>query len=178
MAAAASMVHPSTTRSPGLADVTATLSYQQLISSGTGMALAPSGLLHTSNHVIEGATSITVTDVGNHHTYAATVVGYYQSQDIAVLRLATASGLRTVSLTVSSAVKTGETVLALGNAEGQGGTPAAATGAVTALDQSITATGEGAGISEQMTVLVQAGVPLQSDDSGSPLVSPAGQVIG
>jgi len=42
------MVHPSTTRSPGLADVTATLSYQQLISSGTGMALAPSGLLHTA----------------------------------------------------------------------------------------------------------------------------------
>jgi len=55
--------------------VTATLGYQQLISSGTGMVLAPSGLLLTSYHVIEGATSITVTDVGNHHTCAATVVG-------------------------------------------------------------------------------------------------------
>jgi len=77
-----------------------------------------------------------------------------------VLQLATGSRLRTVSLTVSSAVTAGETVLALANAEGQGGTPAFATGAVTALDQSITATDEGAGISEQLTGLVQAGVPL------------------
>jgi len=68
--------------------------------------------------------------------------------------------------------------LAIGNVEGQGGTPAVATGAVTALDQSIAAIDEGAGISEQVTGLVQAGVQLQSGDSGSPLVSPAGQVIG
>jgi S1-C subfamily serine protease len=109
---------------------------------------------------------------------AATVVGYDQSQDIAVLRLAEASGLTTVSLAGSAAVKAGERVLALGNAEGQGGTPAAATGTVTALDQSITATDESAGISEQLTRLIQTDVPLQPGDSGGPLVSPAGQVIG
>jgi S1-C subfamily serine protease len=163
---------------PGLADVTATLGYRQETSQGTGMVLTPSGLVLTNNHVIEGATSITVTDVGNHHAYAATVVGYDQSQDIAVLRLAAASGLKTVSLAGSAAVKVGERVLALGNAEGQGGTPAAATGTVTALDQSIMATDEGAGISEQLTGLIQTDVPLKPGDSGGPLVSPAGQVIG
>ncbi len=163
---------------PGLADVTATFGYQQEISSGTGMVLTPSGLVLTNNHVIEGATSVTVTDVGNHHTYAATVVGYDQSQDIAVLRLAAASGLTTVPLSSSAAVQAGEKVLALGNAEGQGGTPAAATGTITALGQSITATDEGAGISEQLTGLIQTDVPLQPGDSGGPLVSPAGQVIG
>jgi len=163
---------------PGLADVTATLGYRQEISAGTGMVLTPSGLVLTNNHVIEGATSVTVTDVGNHHTYTATTVGYDQSQDIAVLQLAAASGLKTVVLAGSAAVKAGEKVLALGNAQGQGGTPAAAAGTVTALDQSITATDEGAGISEQLTGLIQTDVPLQPGDSGGPLVSPAGQVIG
>ncbi len=64
---------------PGLADVTATLGYQQAISAGTGMVLTPSGLVITNNHVIEGATSITVTDVGNRRTYQARVAGYDQS---------------------------------------------------------------------------------------------------
>jgi len=132
----------------------------------------------TNNHVIEGATSITVTDVGNHRTYRAVVVGYDQGQDIAVLQLAAASGLKTVSLSSSSAVTPGEKVLALGNAGGRGGTPAAATGTITAVGQSITATDQAAGISEQLTGLIQTSVPLQPGDSGGPLVSPAGQVIG
>jgi S1-C subfamily serine protease len=163
---------------PGLVDVTATLGYRQAISEGTGMVLTPSGRVITNNHVIEGATSITVTDVGNHRTYTAAVVGYDQGQDIAVLQLAGASGLKTVSLSTSSAVTIGETVLALGNAQGQGGTPAAATGTITAVGQSITATDQFAGISEQLTGLIQTSVPLQPGDSGGPLVSPAGQVIG
>ena len=163
---------------PGLVDVTATLGYQQAISAGTGMVLTPSGLVITNNHVIEGATAITVTDVGNHRTYTAAVVGYDQGQDIAVLQLAAASRLETVSLSTASAVTVGEKVLALGNAGGQGGTPAAATGTITALDQSITATDQSAGISEQLTGLIQTDVPLQPGDSGGPLVGPAGQVIG
>ena len=163
---------------PGLVDVTATLGYQQAISAGTGMVLTPSGRVITNNHVIEGATSITVTDVGNHRTYTAAVVGYDQGQDIAVLQLAAASGLTAVPLGTSSPVTVGERVLALGNAQGQGGTPAAAIGVVTAVGQSITATDQAAGISEQLTGLVQTSVPLQPGDSGGPLLSAAGQVIG
>ncbi len=163
---------------PGLVDVTATLGYQQVISSGTGMVLTPSGRVITNNHVIEGATSVTVTDVGNHRTYTAAVVGYDQGQDIAVLQLKAASGLKTVPLSTSPAVTAGEKVLALGNAQGEGGTPAAATGTITALGQSITATDQAAGTSEQLTGLIQTDVPLQPGDSGGPLVSPAGQVIG
>ena len=163
---------------PGLVDVTAMLGYQQAISEGTGMVLTPSGRVITNNHVIEGATSITVTDVGNHRSYTAAVVGYDQSQDIAVLQLGAASGLKTVSLSTPSPVTVGEKVLALGNAQGRGGTPATAAGTITALGQSITATDQSAGISEQLTGLIQTDVPLQPGDSGGPLVSPAGQVIG
>ncbi len=163
---------------PGLADVTATLGYQQAMAYGTGIVLTPSGRVITNNHVVEGATSITVTDVGNHRTYQATVVGYDQPQDIAVLQLAAASGLKTVSLSTASAVTVGEKVLALGNALGKGGTPVAATGTVTALGQSVTATDQSAGISEQLTGLIQTNVPIQPGDSGGPMVSMAGQVIG
>lgn len=163
---------------PGLVDVNATLGYAQVLSSGTGLVLTASGLVVTNNHVIEEATSITVTDVGNHRSYAADVVGYDQSADIAVLRLKGASGLRTVSLADSAAVTVGEKVLALGNAQGKGGTPAAATGTVTALRQSITATDQAAGISEQLSGLIQTDVPIQPGDSGGPLLSQAGQVIG
>jgi len=158
--------------------VTATLGYRDAISAGTGMVLITSGWVITNNHVIEGATSTTVTDVGNHRTYQAAVVGYDHGQDIAVLQLAATSGLETVSLSTSSAVSVGEKVLAQGNAQGQGGTPAAATGVVTALGQSIIATDQFAGISEQLTGLIQTDVELQPGDSGGPLVSPSGQVIG
>jgi len=173
-----SVSSPAARVDPGLVDVTATLGYQQAISAGTGMVLNPSGRVITNNHVIEGATSIAVTDVGSHRTYQAAVVGYDQSQDIAVLQLAAASGLKTVPLGRSPVVTVGEKVFALGNAEGQGGTPAAAAGTVTALGQSITATDQFAGISEQLTGLIQTDVPLQPGDSGGPLVGPAGQVIG
>jgi len=84
-----------------------TIGYQQAISEGTGMVLTPSGHVITNNHVIEGATSITVTDVGNHRTYRAVVVGYDQGQDIAVLQLAAASGLKTVPLSTSEAGDSG-----------------------------------------------------------------------
>jgi S1-C subfamily serine protease len=49
--------------------------------------LTSSGEVLTNNHVIEGATSIKVTDAGNGRTYPATVVGYDSSGDIAVLQL-------------------------------------------------------------------------------------------
>src|SRR6266487_4428990 len=76
---------------PGLVDVNTTLGYQNCRAAGTGMVLTSSGEILTNNHVIEGATAISVTDIGNGRTYAATVVGYDQAADIAVLQLQGAS---------------------------------------------------------------------------------------
>jgi S1-C subfamily serine protease len=50
---------------PGLVDINTTLSYQEEQAAGTGMVLSSSGEVLTNNHVIDGATSISVTDVGN-----------------------------------------------------------------------------------------------------------------
>src|SRR5579862_7599573 len=101
---------------PGIVDVTSTLGYQQATAKGTGIVLTSNGEVLTNNHVINGATSISVTDIGNGKTYKATVVGYDASQDIAVLQLAGASGLTTASTGDSSAVSVGDSVVALGNA--------------------------------------------------------------
>jgi S1-C subfamily serine protease len=163
---------------PGLVDVVAMLGYQQAESAGTGLVLTPSGEILTNNHVIEGATSVTVTDVGNGRSYMARVVGYDESKDVAVLRLRGASGLRTVKLGNSDSAAVGQDVVALGNAGGKGGIPSVATGRITALDVSITAADQGSGTTEQLTGLINDDAPIQPGDSGGPLVNGAGQVIG
>src|SRR5215469_13189861 len=163
---------------PAIVDVTSTLGYQQATAKGTGIVLTANGEILTNNHVINGATSISVTDIGNGKTYKATVVGYDESHDIAVLQLSDASGLTTATTGDSSTVKVGDRVVGLGNAGGVGGAPSAAAGSVTALNQSITASDEGSGSSEQLTGLIQTNANIQAGDSGGPLANSHGQVIG
>jgi len=163
---------------PGLVDVKSTLGYQDATALGTGIVLTSSGEVLTNNHVINGATSVSVTDVGNGKTYNATVVGYDESGDVAVLQLSGASGLTTAALGNSSSVAVGNNVVALGNAGGVGGTPSVAAGTVTALNQSITASDESSGASEQLTGLIETNADIQAGDSGGSLVNSYGQVIG
>jgi S1-C subfamily serine protease len=162
---------------PGLVDVVSTLGYQNGTAAGTGMVLTSTGEVLTNNHVIDGATSIKVTDVGNGRTYTAKVVGYDKTHDVAVLQLEGASGLQTVPLSSSSA-QTGQKVVALGNAGGKGGTPSVATGTVNGVGQSITASDESSGTAEQLTGLIGTNAGIQPGDSGGPLVNTYGQVIG
>ncbi len=164
--------------SPGLVDIVSTLGYQNAAAAGTGLVLTSSGEVLTNDHVIDGATSIKVTDVGNGRTYAASVVGYDKSDDIAVLQLKNASGLTTVSLGDSSQVKSGDKVVALGNAGGKGGAPSVAAGKVTALNQAITASDEGGGSAEHLTGMIETNANIQPGDSGGALVNAAGQVVG
>ena len=164
--------------SPGLVDVVSTLGDENGEAAGTGMVLTSTGEVLTNNHVIDGATSISVTDIGNGRTYKASVVGYDKTQDVAVLQLQDASGLTTVSLGSSATVSTGQSVVAIGNAEGKGGQPSVVTGSVTALNQSITASDEGSGSSEQLTGMIETNAPIEPGDSGGSLVNLAGQVVG
>ncbi len=163
---------------PGLVDINVTDSYQAVEGAGTGVVLSSNGEVLTNNHVVEGATTISVVDVGNHKTYGATVVGYDRSVDVAVLRLSGASGLHTVKPGDSSTVKTGDGVVVVGNAEGTGGTPSYAGGSVTALGQSITAQDQVTGSTEQLTGLIETNADVIPGDSGGATVDSAGLVIG
>jgi S1-C subfamily serine protease len=163
---------------PGLVDIVSTLGDENAEAAGTGQVVTSSGEVLTNDHVITGATSIKATDVGNGRTYTATVVGYDQTDDVAVIQLQGASGLATVSFGNSSQVASGSQVVALGNAEGKGGTPSVAAGTVTALNQSITASDEDGSSSERLTGMIETNADIQPGDSGGPLVNASGQVIG
>src|SRR5215468_1779361 len=64
-----------TAQQVGVVDVNTVLKYQGAQAAGTGMILSSDGEVLTNNHVVDGATSISVTVVSTGKTYAATVVG-------------------------------------------------------------------------------------------------------
>jgi S1-C subfamily serine protease len=162
---------------PGLVDVNSTLGYQHAHGAGTGIVLQSSGLILTNNHVIRGATALSVTDIGNGQTYPATVVGYDITDDIAVLQAQGASGLTTARLGDSDSVAVGDQILAIGNAGGTGGTPSVAPGSVTALNRTI-AVSDDSGGSARLSRLIQVDADVQPGDSGGPLVNAVGEVVG
>jgi S1-C subfamily serine protease len=159
-------------------DINITVDYGQARAAGTGMVLTPDGEVLTNNHVINGATSISVTDVGNGKTYRARVAGYDASKDVAVLQLSGAANLQTVTIARSPNVSVGTEVVGIGNAGGVGGTPSYAGGTVTATGQSITASDDLSGTSERLTGMIETNANIQAGDSGGPLVNASGQVIG
>lgn len=161
---------------PALVDVNVTFNGDG-VGAGTGIVLTSNGEVLTNNHVVADATSISVTDIGNGKTYAATVVGYSRSSDVAVIQLKDASGLAVATID-SSAAAVGESVVVVGNAGGVGGTPSASGGTVTALGQSITASDESTGTSENLTGLIETNAGIVPGDSGGALVDSSGAVLG
>ncbi|HZL64095.1 MAG TPA: trypsin-like peptidase domain-containing protein [Thermoleophilia bacterium] len=162
----------------GLVDINVVLGYPGERGSATGMVLTPSGEVLTNNHVVNGATSITVTDVGNGRTYHAHVTGYDRAHDVAVLQLEGASGLRMVTLGASSKLTPGMSVTAIGNAGGAGGTPKASAGLITALGQAITASDSSGSNAQRLSGLIEIDAEVRPGDSGGPLVNDAGEVVG
>ena len=159
----------------GIVVIDTQLGYESASAAGTGMVLTSSGEILTNNHVIAGATKVTVVVPHTAHRYVARVVGYDVSDDVAVLQLQGASNLKTVS-TATAAVKVGTHVTAVGNAGGTG-TLASASGVVTGLNKSITAQDDNAN-SETLSGLIETNAALQPGDSGGPLETSTSKVAG
>jgi S1-C subfamily serine protease len=163
---------------PSLVIINTTLQYSSEQAAGTGMVLNSSGLILTNNHVIENATKITATSVATGKTYPAKVVGYDVTRDVAEIKLQGASGLRPITAANPATVKSGIPVVAMGNAEGQSQI-VPATGQVTGLNQTITASDQGGTVtSETLHGMIQTNADIVAGDSGGPLANAAGQVIG
>lgn len=138
--------------------------------SGSGVVVAHDGLVLTNNHVIEGAKLITLA-LADGRSMRARVLGRDPDTDLAVLRCETSETLPAAELANSKAVKPGQIAIAIGNPLGFQSTVTA--GIVSAVGRSLRAT-NGRLIGD----VIQTDAALNPGNSGGPLVSSAGGVIG
>jgi S1-C subfamily serine protease len=161
---------------PTIVDVDVRLGYQSAVGAGTGIVIGPSTIL-TNNHVVAGATDLTVRSIGNGQSFPATVVGFDRGHDIAVLQLG-GGGLQSANIGNSDTVRVGDPIVSLGNAGGAGGTPSALDGRVVAVNQTVSASDALTGSTETLNGLIQVDAAIRPGDSGGPTVNSANQVIG
>ena len=137
--------------------------------SGSGFIITTNGYILTNYHVIEDSNSITVS-MYDGTTYDAVLVGYDESNDIAVLKI-DAENLTPVVLGDSDAMNVGDSVVAIGNPLGEL-TFSLTSGAISAMDREITLSG---GITMD---LMQTDCAINSGNSGGALFNMYGEVIG
>jgi serine protease Do/2-alkenal reductase len=134
---------------------------------GSGFIIDPAGYILTNNHVIDGATSVTVT-FQDGTILPATVVGRDKNGDLAVLKVDAGHKLPAVSFGDSTKLRVGDWVLAIGNPYGLPGSASA--GIVSALHRNI---GE-----DQYDDFIQTDATINRGNSGGPLFDITGHVIG
>ena len=141
----------------------------QSAASGSGFILSADGYLLTNYHVIESASSIKAT-LYNGKSYDATLIGYDESNDIAVLKI-DAEGLTPVTLGDSDNLNVGDEVIAIGNPLGEL-TFSLTSGSVSALNREVT-------LSSNVTMnLIQTDCAINSGNSGGALFNLYGEVVG
>jgi S1-C subfamily serine protease len=146
--------------------------------AGTGMILTSDGEVLTNNHVVAGASTVTVTLFGQTKALAARVIGTDPSQDVALVQIEGQQGLPTVQLGDSSEMQVGDEVVAIGNALALSGGPTVTDGIVSGTDRSLSAQLDFTKASENLSGLLQTDAPINAGNSGGPLVDSQGQVIG
>jgi S1-C subfamily serine protease len=146
--------------------------------AGSGMILTSTGEVLTNNHVVAGATTVTVTLFGQTKARTAHVIGTDPSQDVALVQIDGAHNLPTVQLGNSTHTLVGDAVIAIGNALALQGGPTVTNGIVSATGRSLSAQADFSNATENLTGLLQTDAPINPGNSGGPLVDSAGQVIG
>ena len=144
-----------------------------LYSEGSGVIYTTAsgkGYIVTNNHVISGAAKVKVI-LASGKTIAATVVGKDATSDLAVLSIDSKYVTQTASFGDSSALQSGQTVIAVGSPEGSEYASTVTQGIVSSPSRTLTYNGN------QMTV-IQTDAAINSGNSGGPLVNSDGQVIG
>ena len=137
--------------------------------SGSGFIISDDGYILTNYHVVEGFEQITVA-LFNGESYNAGMVGYDQSNDIAVLKIE-AENLTPVVLGDSDAMNVGDDVLAIGNPLGEL-TFSLTAGKISAKDREVTFS------NSLMMDLLQTDCAINSGNSGGALFNLYGEVIG
>lgn len=140
---------------------------EKVQSLGSGFVIDASGIIVTNNHVIDGADKIDVTFIDG-TTLPAKLLGRDDKTDVAVLKIDTKMRLPFVRLGDSSKMRVGDWVLAIGNPFGLGGSVTA--GIISALNRDIHA--------GNYDDFIQTDASINRGNSGGPLFSLSGEVIG
>lgn len=137
-------------------------------SAGSGFVLTEDGYIVTNAHVVDGASSISVT-MHDGAEYTASLVGADETNDVAVLKVE-AEGLQAVTLGSSDDLIVGDQVVAIGNPLGEL-TSTMTVGYVSARDRSVT--------TDSNTIsMIQTDAAINSGNSGGPMFNMKGEVIG
>jgi S1-C subfamily serine protease len=138
---------------------------------GSGFVIDKEGHVVTNYHVVQGATSIEVS-FSNRETVSAKVVGTDPSTDLALLDVdVDAKALTPLALADSDQVQVGDPVVAIGNPFGLERTVTA--GIVSALQRQVSAPND-----YTIDHVIQTDAPINSGNSGGPLIDAQGRVIG
>lgn len=138
--------------------------------TGSGFVLSPDGLIVTNAHVVAGAHEVRLADAEG-RTTDAQLLGVDPDTDIALIRANAARDLATARLGDSKSMRRGQLVVAIGNPLGFESTVTA--GVVSALGRSIRAT-----TGRTIEDVIQTDAALNPGNSGGPLVSSRGEVVG
>ncbi len=140
--------------------------------AGSGMIIEADGLVLTNAHVIDSATSISVT-LADGSRRPADLVGSLPQDDVALVQIRDGGTFDVVTLGRSADMQVGDQVVAVGNALNLGESPTVTTGILSATGRTV-----GAENGVTLDQLLQTDAAINPGNSGGPLVDASGQVIG
>lgn len=138
--------------------------------TGSGIIISSDGYIVTNNHVIEGASSVSVT-LNTGSEYDAKLIGTDSKTDLAVIKITPNEELTVAELGDSSAIEVGERAVAIGNPLGMEFFGSTTQGIISAINRTIT-------VDNRTMSVIQTDAAINEGNSGGALVNAYGQVIG